>query len=116
MSEFRLNRSATHHSRLNFAVLATVQGQGLEDYETEQIWLQHSYDGDVSNSRFFNAVLKVLGPVLLGFGTIFQPKAIATDHWSTSPQITIQVEVSADESGNPPRQDEDLGLVYSTTT
>jgi hypothetical protein len=53
---------------------------------------------------------------LLGFGTIFQPKAIATDHWSTSPQITIQVEVSADESGNPPRQDEDLGLVYSTTT
>jgi hypothetical protein len=80
----------------------------------EWIWIQDSYDEDVYNSPVFKAVLKVLGPVLLGFGTIFQPKANTTDHWSTSPQITIQVEVSADESGNPPRQDEDPGLVYST--
>ena len=80
----------------------------------EWISIQESYNEDVYFSQFFKAVLKVLGPVLLGFGTIFQPKAKTTDHWSTSPQITIQVEVSADESGNPPRQDEDLGLMYST--
>jgi hypothetical protein len=77
------------------------------------MWIQKSYNAEVYNSPAFIAVLKVLGPVLLGFGTIFQPKANATDHWSTNPQITIQVEVSADESGNPPRQDEDRGFVYS---
>jgi len=70
----------------------------------------------VSGSLISTAVLKVLGPVLLGFGTIFQPKANATDHWSTSPQITIQVEVSADESGDPPRQDDDFELENSTAT
>jgi hypothetical protein len=80
----------------------------------EWIRIQESYNEDVYFSPFFKAVLKVLGPVLLGFGTIFQPKANTTDHWSTSPQITIQVEVSADESGNPPRQDEDPRLVHST--
>jgi hypothetical protein len=69
----------------------------------------------VDDSSIFKAVLKVLGPVLLGFGTIFQPKANVTDHWSVSPQVTIQIEVSVDDSGNPPRQDEDLGLVISTS-
>ena len=57
-------------------------------------------------SAAFKIILKVLGPVLLGFGTIFQPKANLTDHWSTSPQISIQVEVSSDESGEPPGTDE----------
>ena len=59
-------------------------------------------------SSVFKVVLKVLGPVLLGFGTIFQPKANLTDHWSTSPQISIQIEVSVDESGDPPGPDEDI--------
>jgi hypothetical protein len=68
----------------------------------------------VYHSPFFKAVLKVLGPVLLGFGTIFQPKANANDHWSTSPQITIQVEVSADESSSPPKQDEEPELMSSS--
>lgn len=56
-------------------------------------------------SPVVKALLKVLGPALLGFGAIFQPKANPTDHWSTTPQITIQVEVSADESGDPERPD-----------
>jgi len=64
----------------------------------------------VNLSSVFKVVLKVLGPVLLGFGTIFQPKANLTDHWSTSPQISIQIEVSVDESGDPPGPDEDNWL------
>jgi hypothetical protein len=50
----------------------------------------------------FRFGVKVLGPALLGFGTIFQPKANATDHWSTSPRIEIIVVARADESGDPP--------------
>ena len=66
-------------------------------------------------SSVFKVVLKVLGPVLLGFGTIFQPKVNLTDHWSTSPQISIQIEVSADESGDPPGPDEDGWLKLKAT-
>ena len=66
-------------------------------------------------SSVFKVVLKVLGPVLLGFGTIFQPKANLTDHWSTNPQISIQIEVSVDESGNPPWPDEDGWLKLKAT-
>ena len=65
-------------------------------------------------SSVFKVVLKVLGPVLLGFGTIFQPKANLTDHWSTSPQISIQIEMSADESGDPPGPDEVIWLKLKT--
>ena len=72
-----------------------------------------SYNEDVDNSSVFKAILRVLSPILLGFGTIFQPKANATDHWSTSPQITIQIEVMAEESGDPPGHDEDSEKVYS---
>ena len=45
----------------------------------------------VKGSSVFNAVLKVLGPALLGFGTIFQPKTRLTDHWSDDPNISIQI-------------------------
>lgn len=69
----------------------------------------------MSVSSVFKVVLKVLGPALLGFGTIFQPKANLTDHWSTNPKISIQVEVSVDESGDPPRPDEDRWLRPKTT-
>ena len=65
-------------------------------------------------SSVFNVLLKVLGPALLGFGTIFQPKTSLTDHWSTSPKISIQIEVSADESGNPPRPNIDRSLQPTT--
>lgn len=55
----------------------------------------------------FRIALRFLGPALLGLGTIFQPKAKMTDHWSTSPQTSIQVEASIDESGDASGQDGD---------
>ncbi len=66
-------------------------------------------------SPVFNIALKVLGPVLLGFGTIFQPKANSTDHWSTSPQITIHVAALTDESGDPPKADEERRTIPDLT-
>ncbi len=39
---------------------------------------------------------RLLGSALLGFGTIFQPKANATDHWSTSPQTVIVTAIRDD--------------------
>ena len=39
---------------------------------------------------------RLLGSALLGFGTIFQPKANATDHWSTSPQTVILAAIRDD--------------------
>ncbi len=77
--------------------------------------IQDLYNGDVCITSLFRIVLKVLGPFLLGFGTIFQPKANLTDHWSTNPQIVFTVEASADESGNPPGPDEDRRLVLNST-
>ena len=59
-------------------------------------------------SPILNVVLKVLGPALLGLGTIFQPKANPTDHWSTIPQVVIRVDVSRDESPEPSLLDGDL--------
>jgi hypothetical protein len=68
-------------------------------------------------SLVFRAILKVLGPALLGFGTVFQAKAKPTDHWSTSPQVTIEIVAPADESGDPPMPDVDssacLGSIAS---
>lgn len=66
------------------------------------------YDGEMRISPILNIVLKALGPALLGFGTIFQPKANPTDHWSTSPQVVIRVDVSQDESRERPLLDRDL--------
>ena len=43
---------------------------------------------------------RLLGSALLGFGTIFQPKANATDHWSTSPR-TVIVAAIRDDVGEP---------------
>lgn len=61
---------------------------------------------DHMTSRIFKVSLKILGPVLLGFGTIFQAKAHPTDHWSADPKITIQVEASLEQSGNPPANED----------
>lgn len=57
-------------------------------------------------SPILNILLKVLGPALLGFGTIFQPKANAADHWSTSPQVVIRVDASHDDSRDAPHDEE----------
>ncbi|MHB1209816.1 MAG: hypothetical protein ACYC1I_08935 [Acidimicrobiales bacterium] len=64
-------------------------------------------------NRMFKITLKILGPVLLGFGTIFQAKAHPTDHWSSDPKITIEVEASVEQSGNPSTKEnhESLQLV-----
>jgi hypothetical protein len=56
----------------------------------------------VRETTFFRVVLRAIGPYLMGFGTIFQPKARPDDHWSADPRVTIQVEASIDESGDPP--------------
>lgn len=56
----------------------------------------------MSRARGVNALIAFLGPALLGLGTIFQPKAHVDDHWSVSPQVSIQVEAAANESGEPP--------------
>jgi hypothetical protein len=39
--------------------------------------------------------------VALGFGTIFQPKAKADDHWSTLPQVTLVVAAPGAFAGEP---------------
>ncbi|MFI5035825.1 MAG: hypothetical protein ACHQFZ_06435 [Acidimicrobiales bacterium] len=49
----------------------------------------------------------MLGPVMLGFGTIFAAKARADDHWSTSPKITIVAPRTVDASGDPAGPDHD---------
>ncbi len=59
------------------------------------------------DSWFFRVTLSFLRPLLLGFGTIFQPKAEAADHWSNDPRISIQVEVSGKETGNPFENDDE---------
>jgi len=46
--------------------------------------------------RFF---LRILGPALLGVGTIFQAKARPSDHWSTSPRLMITLEAPSPASG-----------------
>ena len=46
----------------------------------------------------------VIGSVMLGVGTIFQPKARPDDHWSKSPKVEIQSEAGGEESGDPPRR------------
>ncbi|HUV57235.1 MAG TPA: hypothetical protein VMV96_00360 [Acidimicrobiales bacterium] len=64
-------------------------------------------------SSLFNLSLKVLSPAMLGVATIFQGKANPTDHWSTSPKITIQVVAPADESGCPPDHGTDRSMTLA---
>lgn len=55
--------------------------------------------------RFFHLATLALGPALLGVGTIFQPKARAEDHWSTSPKVVIVCEAEPEAPGGPPSPD-----------
>jgi hypothetical protein len=41
----------------------------------------------------------VLGAVVLGVATLFQPKVRPDDHWSTSPKIVVLDEASAHANG-----------------
>ena len=54
----------------------------------------------------FQFLLRILGPALLGVGTIFQGKANADDHWSTSPRVVIRVETASESSADPSDADE----------
>jgi len=49
-----------------------------------------------------NLVGRLLGAVLLGFGTVFQPKPRPEDHWSSSPKIVLVIEAE-DDDGDPLR-------------
>jgi len=59
------------------------------------------YDQGVRQQVLVKIPKTVLGAVLLGFGTIFQPKARFDDHWSTSPEIVLEVHASAEDSSDP---------------
>ena len=59
------------------------------------------YDQGVRQQVLVKIPKTVLGAVLLGFGTVFQPKARFDDHWSTSPEIVLEVHASAEDSSDP---------------
>lgn len=41
--------------------------------------------------------------VMLGFGTLFQPRSSADDHWSVTPKVQVVEEAEDADSGAPPR-------------
>ena len=49
--------------------------------------------------RGLRGVKLVLGAVVLGVATLFQPKVRPDDHWSTSPKVVILDEASAQANG-----------------
>jgi hypothetical protein len=59
------------------------------------------YDQNVRQPVLVKIPKTVLRAVLLGFGTVFQPKARLDDHWSTSPKIVLEVHASAEDSSDP---------------
>jgi len=69
----------------------------------------------VNISTILKVVLKALGPALLGFSTIFRPKANSTNHWSTNLRSSFKIEASTDESRGQPWPAEDHGLKLETT-
>jgi hypothetical protein len=44
----------------------------------------------------------LLGAVMLGVGTLFQPKVRPEDHWSQSPKITFVTEAEQADAGAQP--------------
>ena len=44
----------------------------------------------------------VVGAVMLGVGTLFQPKAKQDDHWSATPKVVLVEETHHEGSGAPP--------------
>ena len=53
-------------------------------------------------ASFLRVVRAVPRSVMLGFGTIFQPKARNDDHWSVSHKVEIVEDVGSERSGDPP--------------
>jgi hypothetical protein len=51
----------------------------------------------------------------LGVGTIFQAKARASDHWSTSPRVVISVDAPSECGADPAGDDDDSGDGFDTT-
>ena len=46
---------------------------------------------------------RLVGAVMLGVATLFQPKARPDAHWSESPSLVVHAEAGSDASGGPPR-------------
>lgn len=44
---------------------------------------------------------RLFGAVLLGVGTIFQPKTRSDDHWSTSPKVQAEADDESEARGGP---------------
>ena len=46
-------------------------------------------------------VRELAAAVMLGVGGVLQRKADPTEHWSTSPRVTVATEVADESSGDP---------------
>ncbi|MGZ8752847.1 MAG: hypothetical protein ACXW1S_07685 [Acidimicrobiia bacterium] len=55
----------------------------------------------MTRRRAGGVVTALLGAVMLGVGTLFQMKARADDHWSTSPKLAVIEDAEAADSGEP---------------
>jgi hypothetical protein len=53
--------------------------------------------------RALRIIGSLLGAVMMGVGTLFQPKVRPDDHWSKSPKVEVVSESSQAASG-PPRR------------
>jgi hypothetical protein len=54
-------------------------------------------------ARWLRVVKAVPGAVMLGVGTLLQPKARPDDHWSVSPDAAVVEDGDVEGSGAPPR-------------
>jgi hypothetical protein len=55
--------------------------------------------------RVFRFFVKVLGAAMLGFGTIYSPKAKPDDHWSTPVNLVIEDSGGSEAAGGEPADD-----------
>jgi hypothetical protein len=61
--------------------------------------------GRVDLRRILHAFGWIIGAMMVGVGTIFQPKARIDDHWSTRPKVVMVDEIASETSGDPPGLD-----------
>jgi hypothetical protein len=54
--------------------------------------------------RALRIVGSLFGAVMMGVGTLFQPKTRPDDHWSKSPKVEVVSESEQTPSGPPPRR------------
>ena len=55
----------------------------------------------MSIGSLLRPVARLLGAVMLGVGTLFQPKARADDHWSASPRVRSTADEESETAGGP---------------